>query len=96
MRQPCLSHRRRVSLLYRHLRPTFFTCRPGHPFFRVPDELPDELLGPVNCAMGTVTTGLMRAGAHEGQYVVIQGAGGLGLNATAMAKDMGGRPGNRS
>jgi threonine dehydrogenase-like Zn-dependent dehydrogenase len=39
--------------------------------------------------MGTVTTGLMRAGAHEGQYVVIQGAGGLGLNATAMAKDMG-------
>ena len=31
----------------------------------------------------------MNAGAHEGQYVVIQGAGGLGLNATAMAKDMG-------
>ena len=31
----------------------------------------------------------MRAGAHEGQYVVIQGAGGLGLNAKAMAKDIG-------
>ena len=62
---------------------------PRHPMFRVPDELPDELLGPVNCAMGTVTTGLMRAQAHEGQYVVIQGAGGLGLHATAMAKDMG-------
>lgn len=39
--------------------------------------------------MGTVTTGLMRAGAHEGQYVVSQGAGGLDLNAKAMAKDMG-------
>src|SRR5262249_39190261 len=62
---------------------------PRHPFFRVPDELPDELLGPVNCAMGTVTTGLLRAGAGEGDTVVIMGAGGLGQHATAMAKDMG-------
>jgi threonine dehydrogenase-like Zn-dependent dehydrogenase len=62
---------------------------PRHPFFRVPDELSDELLGPVNCAMGTVTTGLMRAGAGQGDTVVIMGAGGLGLHATAMAKDMG-------
>ena len=62
---------------------------PRHPFFRVPDELPDDILAPVNCATGTVTQGLTNAGAHEGQYVVIQGAGGLGLNATAMAKDMG-------
>ncbi len=62
---------------------------PRHPFFRVPDELSDDLLGPVNCAMGTVTTGLLRAGAGEGDYVVIQGAGGLGVHATAMAKEMG-------
>ena len=67
----------------------FLYLPPRHPFFRVPDELPDYLLGPVNCAMGTVTTGLMRAGAKEGDYVVIQGAGGLGLHAIAMAKDMG-------
>lgn len=67
----------------------FLYLPPRHPFFRVPDELPDDLLGPVNCAMGTVTTGLMRAGAKQGDYVVIQGAGGLGLHAVAMAKDMG-------
>ncbi len=67
----------------------FLYLPPRHPFFRVPDELPDELLGPVNCAMGTVTTGLLRAGAGEGDTVVIMGAGGLGLHATAMAKDMG-------
>ena len=67
----------------------FFYLPPRHPAFRVPDELPDDILGPVNCAMGTVTQGLINAGAHEGQYVVIIGAGGLGLNATAMAKDMG-------
>ena len=60
-----------------------------HPFFRVPDGLDDDLLGPVNCAMGTVTTGLIRADAGEGDYVVIQGAGGLGIHATAMAKEMG-------
>jgi D-arabinose 1-dehydrogenase-like Zn-dependent alcohol dehydrogenase len=67
----------------------FLYLPPRHPIFRVPDELPDEFLGPVNCAMGTITQGLLRARAEEGQYVVIQGAGGLGLNATAMAKDMG-------
>ena len=60
-----------------------------HPIFKVPDELDDNLLGPVNCAMGTVTTGLMRAQTSQGDYVVIQGAGGLGSHATAMAKEMG-------
>ncbi len=67
----------------------FLYLPPRHPVFRVPDELSDELLGPVNCAMGTVTTGLLRAGAGQGDTVVIMGAGGLGLHATAMAKDMG-------
>ena len=67
----------------------FLYLPPRHPFFRVPDELPDAILGPVNCAMGTVTTGLQRAQLSDGQYVVIQGAGGLGVHATAMAKDMG-------
>jgi D-arabinose 1-dehydrogenase-like Zn-dependent alcohol dehydrogenase len=67
----------------------FLYLPPRHPFFRVPDELADDILGPVNCAMGTVTTGFQRANLGEGEYVVIQGAGGLGLHATAMAKEMG-------
>ncbi|MDE2786938.1 MAG: zinc-binding dehydrogenase [Chloroflexota bacterium] len=67
----------------------FLYLPPRHPFFRVPDELPDNLLGPVNCAMGTVTTGLERAGMSHGQSVVIMGAGGLGIHATAMAKERG-------
>jgi threonine dehydrogenase-like Zn-dependent dehydrogenase len=62
---------------------------PRHPAFRVPNELSDDILGFVNCAMGTVTQGLIRARAHEGDQVVIMGAGGLGLNAVAMARDMG-------
>ena len=67
----------------------FLYLPPRHPMFLVPEELSDDILGPVNCAMGTVTTGLMRAGLKEGQNVVIQGAGGLGIHATAMAKEMG-------
>ena len=70
----------------------FFYLPPRHPAFRVPDGLPDDVLAPINCATGTVTQGLISAGCHQGQYVVIQGAGGLGLNATAMAKAMGADP----
>jgi D-arabinose 1-dehydrogenase-like Zn-dependent alcohol dehydrogenase len=67
----------------------YYYITPNQPVFIVPPELPDGVLPWVNCAMGTVTEGLMRAGCKEGDYVVIQGAGGLGQNATAMAKDMG-------
>jgi len=49
----------------------YYYTPPGHPLFKVPDELDDDVLGPVNCAMGTVTQGLMVAGVQEGQYVVI-------------------------
>ncbi|MBM3925104.1 MAG: zinc-binding dehydrogenase [SAR202 cluster bacterium] len=62
---------------------------PRHPIFKAPDSLPDEVLAPVNCATGTVMQGLRSAGAREGHTVVIQGAGGLGLTATAVAKDLG-------
>ena len=67
----------------------YYYISPNQAVFAVPPELPDHVTGFVNCAMGTVTEGLSRAGCKEGDYVVIQGAGGLGLNATAMAKDMG-------
>ena len=67
----------------------YYYVPPGMPVFKVPDSLSDEVVAPVNCAMGTVTQGLISAGAGEGQNIVIQGAGGLGLMGAAMAKDMG-------
>ena len=67
----------------------YYYIGPNQPVFAIPPELPDSVLSFVNCAMGTVTEGLIQAGCAEGNYVVIQGAGGLGLNAIAMAKDMG-------
>jgi threonine dehydrogenase-like Zn-dependent dehydrogenase len=67
----------------------YFYLPPRHPVFLVPDSLPDEVLVSVNCAMCTVANGLYVAGTRQGQSIVIQGAGGLGLMATALAKDLG-------
>ena len=44
----------------------YYYLRANHPVFRVPEQLPDSVLGFVNCAMGTVTEGLMRAECGEG------------------------------
>jgi threonine dehydrogenase-like Zn-dependent dehydrogenase len=62
---------------------------PDRPFYVVPDELADASLSWVNCAMGTSAEGLEQAGCKLGDYVVIQGAGGLGLCASAIASYRG-------
>src|SRR5262249_24688595 len=49
----------------------------------------DNLVAPVNCALSQVVYGLNRIGVWLGDTVVIQGAGGLGINAIAVARDMG-------
>jgi L-iditol 2-dehydrogenase len=67
----------------------YYYLRPGGALFKVPDALPDELVSPVNCALSQVIFGLQRAGLGFGDSVVIQGAGGLGIQAAAVAKDMG-------
>jgi threonine dehydrogenase-like Zn-dependent dehydrogenase len=67
----------------------YYYMRRGHWIFKVPDELPDALASPVNCALSEVIYGLNQIGVTLGDTVVIQGAGGLGLYATAVAKEMG-------
>lgn len=69
----------------------YYYLRPGHYVFKGPDELPDELVAPVNCALSQVIYGLHRGGMRFGDSVVLQGAGGLGLNAAAVAREMGAR-----
>lgn len=67
-----------------------YICLPAfHPIFRVPDEITDEEVTALNCAMGTVLEGLRVAQMRQGMSLVTQGAGGLGLYAVALAKDMG-------
>ena len=67
----------------------FFYLRPGMKIFKVPDELPDDLVAPLNCALCEVAYGLHKANIRFGDSVVIQGAGGLGIYACSMAKEMG-------
>jgi len=67
----------------------YYYLRPRGAIFLVPNSLPDELVAPVNCALSQVIFGLGRAGLGFGDRVVIQGAGGLGIQAAAVAKDMG-------
>src|SRR5499426_92267 len=67
----------------------YYYLRPGGFIFKVPDALPDELVSPVNCALSQVIFGLDKAGLRFGDTLVIQGAGGLGVQAAAVAKDMG-------
>ena len=67
----------------------YYYLGPGHSVFKIPDELPDDLVSPVNCAAAQMMFGLGKIGIRPGDAVVIQGAGGLGLYSIAMAREMG-------
>ena len=67
----------------------YFYLRPGHTVFKVPDHLSDDLVVGVNCAFSQVVCGLDVGNLQMGETIVIQGAGGLGLYAIAVAKERG-------
>ena len=67
----------------------YYYLRPGHVVYKAPDILTDEELTPVNCALSQVIFGLQEAGLSFGDTFVTQGAGGLGLSALAVAREMG-------
>jgi threonine dehydrogenase-like Zn-dependent dehydrogenase len=67
----------------------YFYVTPRMAVFKVPDQVTDAMVAGVNCALAQVVHGLERVGAGFGDTVVIQGAGGLGIYATAVAKQRG-------
>ena len=67
----------------------YYYLRQGQTVCKVPSELSDAAVSPVNCALCESLYGLDQAGLQLGDTIVIQGAGGLGLYAAALAKDMG-------
>jgi threonine dehydrogenase-like Zn-dependent dehydrogenase len=67
----------------------YYYLRRGQTVCRVPDALSDGEVSPVNCALCQSLYGLDRVGVRLGDTVLIQGAGGLGLYAAAVARDMG-------
>ncbi len=56
-------------------------------FYKVPDGVPDQVAASANCALSQVYFGLEEGEAKSGETLLIQGAGGLGLNAIAVAKE---------
>jgi D-arabinose 1-dehydrogenase-like Zn-dependent alcohol dehydrogenase len=67
----------------------YFYLRPNHTVFKVPVNVTDEMVAPANCALSQVIYGLGKVGFSFGETIAIQGAGGLGIYATAVARDMG-------
>jgi threonine dehydrogenase-like Zn-dependent dehydrogenase len=67
----------------------YYQVAPGSSVFKVPDDLDDATVAGVNCALSQVVGGLELAGVGLGDSVVVQGAGGLGIYATAVAKELG-------
>lgn len=56
---------------------------------RVPENVPNAVASPANCATATVAAVLRNAGSVSGGVVTIHGAGMLGLTACAMAATAG-------
>jgi threonine dehydrogenase-like Zn-dependent dehydrogenase len=68
---------------------THYYIHPDQYFFKVPDDLSDSIVAGANCGISTVLFALSESGLDAGERVVVQGAGGLGLYAAAIAHDAG-------
>lgn len=62
---------------------------PGTAIFKVPAALSDDIATPANCALSTVVNGVETIGLTQGETVLVQGAGLLGLNLIALACEAG-------
>lgn len=69
----------------------YYYVKPGYFVFKIPDGIPASTLTFINCAAGTVAEPMMRLGITLEKTVVVQGAGGLGLTATALLRMLGAR-----
>lgn len=75
-----------------HFNATFSThyyLDPDQYAYKVPENVPDDIAAGANCALSQVMYGLDKVGVTSGDDVVIQGAGGLGLHATTVARERG-------
>jgi threonine dehydrogenase-like Zn-dependent dehydrogenase len=67
----------------------YYYLSPGQWIYKIPDAVPDESAVYVDCAASTVAFALDQVRFSLGSTAVIQGAGGLGLCAAPIAKDVG-------
>lgn len=70
---------------------THYYVDPEQYFYKVPDSLSDETVAGANCGLAQMLFALDRIKLSHGESLVIQGAGGLGLYAAAVARERGAR-----
>jgi len=63
----------------------------GQAFYKVPDSVSNNVAATANCALSHVLYAIERMDLKYYETIAIQGAGGLGLNAVAVAKSRGAR-----
>jgi len=69
----------------------YYYVSPGQWIYKVPDVVPDTAAVYVDCAGATVAHAVSKVCFPLGSWGVIQGAGGLGLCAIPMMKELGAR-----
>lgn len=67
----------------------YFYLGPNHAIFKIPDAITDAMAAGINCAFTQVLAAFDFAGFKAGQTVAIQGAGGLGVYACGVARELG-------
>lgn len=67
----------------------YYYLRAPQYLFKLPDSISNASAAPINCALAQVYEALHLGGVRLGDNVVIQGAGGLGVNACAVAAELG-------
>ncbi|MFB4164249.1 zinc-binding dehydrogenase [Alteribacillus sp. JSM 102045] len=70
---------------------THYYVHPNQFFYKVPEVVPDDVAASANCAISQVLYGIDKAQLKLNETIVIQGAGGLGLYASTIAKECGAR-----
>ncbi|MFV0452318.1 MAG: zinc-binding dehydrogenase [Propioniciclava sp.] len=71
---------------------THYVIQPNQYFYKTPDAVADVVAASANCGFAQVLSALDQCGPLTDRVVAIQGAGGLGLYASAITSVMGGRP----
>lgn len=70
---------------------THYYVHPGQFFYKVPDQVDDATVAGANCGLSQMLFVLDQVGITAGETLVVQGAGGLGLYAAAIARERGAR-----
>lgn len=68
---------------------THYYIQPNQYFYKAPAKVPDNVAAGANCGLSQIMYAMDMSGLKLGDFFVVQGAGGLGLFASAIAKTMG-------